>query len=304
MLAGDYESAWQQSDEIRLRGSYDPHRVWDGTPVTGKRVMVRSVHGLGDAVQMLRYMPPLHREADKVILQVSPALVDLARLCPGVDEVVAWEQERPFDLQCEITELPYIFRSTLATLPTSMPYLDLPSSLVEGARDTLGEHNCIMVGVVWSASQWDKSRSIPLSLLLPLLDSQSDISFLSLQAATDNIEWERVCSERGWGSRRAGGESLVNLAAAITHMDLVITVDTLAAHLAGALGKATWVLLKSNADWRWMLDRDDSPWYPTMRLFRQRPGESWTPVIGEVARTLHTWVESSSAALQEQKSAC
>jgi hypothetical protein len=211
-------------------------------------------------------------------------------MCLGIDEVVAWEEERPFDVQVEITELPYLFRSTLRTLPADVPYLDLPSGILEDMTALLPPCSRSRVGLVWSASHWDKSRSLSLSSVRRLLDT-SGLDFWSLQESSHNMEWHDLCLEKGWGRRQSGGNSLVELAAAIACMDLVITVDTLAAHLAGALAKPVWVILKADADWRWMLEREDSPWYPTMRLFRQRMSGDWSDVIDDVASALCGWNE-------------
>ena len=285
MLAGAYEQAWQQSDALRRCNAPDPHRVWDGTAIAGKRVMVRSVHGLGDAVQMLRYMPMLAQQATRTTLQVVPELVGLARCVAEIDEVVAWEQERPFDVQLEITELPYLFRSTLLTLPAQVPYLALPLDRSAALR----ESDRARIGLVWTSSAWDPSRSIPAPSLQPILRARPDADFWCLQPTATSNEWDALCGAIGKTSRRAGDFPLTTFAAWVRSMDLVISIDSFAVHLAGALARPVWVLLKYHADWRWMTHRQDSPWYPTMRLFRQHADGAWGALIERVAAELTLW---------------
>jgi hypothetical protein len=287
MLAGHYELAWQQSDAIRARGAADEHRVWDGAPLAGKRVMVRSVHGLGDAIQMLRYAPLIRSQATRLTLQLAPMLVELASSITAIDEVVPWGEERPYDLQLEITELPYIFRSTPATIPATIPYLHPSGARLQEAHTILDSTSNPRIGLVWSSSAWDTTRSIPFHLLHPLLEARDDLDFWCMQP--DSPEWNNYCRQRNWPLRKAGDYPVATFAACMAQMDLVITTDTFAAHIAGALGKPTWVLLKQQADWRWMIDREDSPWYPTLRLFRQPAEGNWQAVIAEVTAKLRTW---------------
>ena len=291
MLAGDYERAWQQSDAIRARSAPDPHRVWDGTPLRGKRVMVRSLHGFGDAIQMLRYAPLIRSQAARLTLQLAPQLVSLARTVAGIDEAVAWGDERPYDVQLEITELPYVFRSTLSTLPMDIPYLRLSADKRVEASALLGEKVKPRVGLVWSGSAWDSTRSLPLHLLECLLPVRDAVEFWCLQP--DTSEWERFCLQHDLPFLCAGGHAANTFAACTAAMDLVITVDTFAAHLAGALGTPAWILLKRQADWRWLWEREDSPWYPSLRLFRQSVEGEWEPVVAHVARELSRIIDKA-----------
>ena len=284
MLAGNYELAWQQSDALRARGAPDEHRVWDGTSLSGRSIMVRSVHGFGDAVQMLRYAPMIRREAARLTVQLAPQLVDLARSIPQIDEVIAWGEERPYQTQIEITELPYIFRSTLETLPRELPYLQLAPKIEAGSGGILGARTRPRIGLVWSSSAWDTSRSIPFQQLSPILERHEDLEFWCLQPYT--AEWIGFSRQKGWPLRTAGNHSALFFASCLGELNLLITTDTFAAHLAGALGVPAWVLLKQQADWRWLTLREDSPWYPTLRLFRQSVQGNWEQVIAEVAHAL------------------
>jgi hypothetical protein len=291
MLAGNYELAWQQSDAIRARAAADEHRVWDGTPLTGQRVMVRSVHGLGDAIQMLRYAPLIRRQASRLTLQLAPPLIELARSITAIDEVLPWAEESPYDVQLEITELPYIFRSTPATLPATIPYLYPSATQTKEAQSILGATSNTRIGLVWSSSAWDTTRSLPFHLLHPLLEARDDLDFWCMQP--DSTEWNDYCYKSNRPPRRAGNYSVATFAACMAQMDLVITTDSFAAHIAGALGKPAWVLLKQQADWRWMIERADSPWYPTLRLFRQPTEGNWQALISLVTRGLLTWIPNT-----------
>ncbi len=299
MLLGEMERAWQESDAIRRRGAPDPHRLWNGSSFTGKRVLVRSLHGFGDAIQCIRYAPCIRKDAAALMLQVSPRLVDLLRCAAGMDEpsvkIMPWGQEPACwdavsgaDIEAEITELPYIFRTQAATIPRACPYITAPRRLAATIGRAMAQRNPRpRIGLVWGCDQWNRSRVIPLPLLEPLL-VRTDASFYSLQGAEDNVAWTQIRERYRLHDASDYGDGLLTLAAVMEHLDLVITVDTMAAHLAGAMGKPVWLLLQYAADWRWMIDRADSPWYPTMRIFRQRRVGAWEDVIHAVERQLDT----------------
>ena len=277
MLAGRFELAWQASDRIRARNAPDPHRFWDGRSLAGKRLIVRCLHGFGDAVQMLRYIPALAQIATKVIVEVPPRLLPLAPCFAEVKHVISWEDDPPaWENQIEIMELPYFFRTTLADLPIARKYLQIPAAAVEAAAAAMGIIRNRAIGLVTSAGSWNPSRTLPAELLAPLI-------------AAPGLDLWSLDHKPSLGLRsamEACGDGIFPLAAAIASLDLVITVDTLAAHLAGALGKPCWLLLKHDTDWRWMHARADSPWYPTLRLFRQPQPDDWTSVIRTVCETL------------------
>ena len=283
MLQGNFAAAWRESDTLRSRGAPDPHRFWDGADLRGKRVIVRCLHGFGDAVQMLRYAPSLLAVAKSVVWEVAPRFIELAGCFNGVEEVVTWGDEAPaiapvWDSQIEVMELPYLFRTDATDLPIAERYCQPPSSELRRVQRCLGEAGSRRVGVVWAGGKWDRSRSIPFELLQPLL---SKADFWSLQGGEGR--------HAGHSLKNAAdicGDGLLALAATIANLDLVITVDTLAAHLAGALGKPVWVLVQQHADWRWLSTGDTSPWYPTMRLFRQHRQGDWAGLIKRVCEAL------------------
>lgn len=287
MLAGDFAAAWRESDAIRFRGAEDPHRFWDGSSIDGKRIIVRCLHGFGDAIQFLRYAPYLRRRAERVTVEVSPRLVELVRLLPGIDSVVSWEKSAAvdWDMQIEVMELPYLFRSTLDDLPRTPRYLNLPAKLIEHIGAKMRPRRQPRLGVVWAAGGWNCSRSIPFEMLLPLLSLDS-FEFWSLQGGNEDTPWKDVAAEYDLKDSAELGPGLMTLAGVIANLDLVISVDTMAAHLAASMGVTTFLLLQRAADWRWMTERDDTPWYPSMRLFRQDADGGWPELIHRVRRTL------------------
>ncbi len=293
MLSGDFERAWQESDAIAARGNHDPHRFWDGRPFVDRHIIIRCLHGLGDTLQFIRYVPLLREKARSVTLEAQPTLKPLLSIADLADSVITWSEPEPhWDQQIEVIELPRIFRTTLDTIPNRVPYLNIPSTAPLRINNT-PQH--LRVGLVWGSSSYNPERSIPLRALAPLLDTPK-ISFFSLQAGPHRAELQP------WSTRIPSlyDESACVLAMAktLSTLDLVITVDTMMAHLAGAMSRPVWTLLPYYCDWRWMLGREDSPWYPSMRLFRQaRPGD-WKPVVRQLQRALNALVSRPNPAPQ------
>jgi hypothetical protein len=294
MFAGDLASAWRESDAIRGRGKPDPHRLWTGESIEGRRVIVRCLHGYGDAIQFLRYAPRLRTLAAEVTYEVPPALYELAPYIDGVDSVVTWGRLEPvtpicWDTQIEVMELPYIFRTQIRDLPVAEHYLHLPQTRCNCVNRKMGR-NHPRVGVVWAAGDWNPTRSIPFPVFSALL-SEPCCEFWSLQGGAAQSDWNQLPPSPRLRDSADLGDGLLTLACVISQLDLVITVDTLAAHLAGAMGIPAWVLLQHAADWRWMARGTTSPWYPSLRLFRQHVSGGWPGVIEEVKQELHLWTQ-------------
>jgi hypothetical protein len=297
MRRGDFEAAWQQTDRIELdrrarlaAGTFSrqaQHLVWDGTPFDSRDVLVRCEHGLGDTIQFIRYVPLLCERAKRVSVRVQPQLLTLLAGCPDFGDVCnGWTAAPPerHDVEIEVMELAYAFRSTLATLPAEVPYLPhahIAARTAELPRFAGG--GALRVGLLWAASEWDTSRSIPIDALEPL-GAIRGVRFYSLQQGASAKDRQRAPFPIEPLSNHTA--DVASAAAAMLELDLVITVDSMAAHLAGALARPVWVLLQHDADWRWMTQRSDSPWYPTMRLFRQRAPGDWRSVARAVGAAL------------------
>lgn len=291
MLTGEFAAAWNESDAIRARGAPDLHRLWNGEDIRGARVIVRCLHGLGDAVQMLRYAPRLKELCAELIVEVPPALLDLALRFDGVDCAITWGESAPataprWDIQVEVTELPYLFRTTIVDLPIADRYIQLREWAIPAPL--AGRGSVPRVGVVWAAGDWNPARSISLPDLSRMFETER-AEFWNLQGGASANDWSLLKREANLRDGRGLTDGIERLAAVISRMDLVITVDTLAAHLAGGLGVPAWVLLQYSADWRWMMNRCTSPWYPSMRLFRQHRAGRWHEVVECVQNELVAW---------------
>ena len=275
MKRGDFEAAWRICDRwIQQQRGIPMHEVprhlqtiWDGTPLHGARVFVRCYHGLGDTLQFLRFVPQVVAVAAETTVWIQPALIELvAATLPFVRFLPLHDgtPDVPFDVDVEIMELPHVFRTSLATIPPPLLYLP---------RSTRDNDTAPVVAIKWSAGDWDSDRSIPFDRLDTLL-ATTGVTFVPL-------ERELTPRQRAWFNA-APSLDVHGLAHQIAASDLVITVDSVTAHLAGSLGVPAWTLLKFDADWRWLERRRDSPWYPSMRLYRQPAAGAWEAVLDQV----------------------
>lgn len=271
MSAGDFEAAWRICDRV-------PPPVWRGKPLANSAVLIRCENGLGDTIQFLRYARVLQRSGCRVTVAPQPNLASLVGYADGIDAVIANQDATGYDVEIECTELPYALRTTLSNIPDER-YIRLPFPPAPG-------DGRLRIGLVWRSGIYDPRRSVSLRLLAPLA-AASQTSWVSLQHGP-GLEELRACGSP-FGletSPHPASDDALLTARQILSLDLVITVDTLVAHLAGTLGVPVWTMLPYEADWRWLRSREDSPWYPTMRLFRQdRPGD-WTGVVARVKTAL------------------
>jgi hypothetical protein len=299
LLTGDFESGWAGREarwRSRLRPPYPAFAqpMWRGdVGVEGKTVLVYEDEGLGDTLQFARYIPMLAARGARVILAVGEPACPLLAGLSGVSECLPKSAASlpAFDLHCPVCTLPLAFGTRLDTIPAATPYLPIPAqhrvqTWEERLQARLGPRHRLRVGLVWSgrpAHLNDHNRSIPFRTFSRLLEA--DAAFISLQK--DPRPGDRAPLEQsGVLDLTAHLTDFAETAALASCVDLVITVDTSVAHLAGALGRPTWLLLPYTPDFRWLLGRDDSPWYPTLRLFRQRESRDWEGVLDSVRREL------------------
>lgn len=286
LLAGDFARGWREFEwRWRTQTRARPGSWLGATPLAGRSIVLRCEQGLGDTLQFARYAPEVTARGARVILSVQAPLTRLmASLDPEI-EVRAAREAPAADLDCPLMSLPLAFGTTLDTIPAPPRYLAADPAMVAAWRARLPA-NRRRVGLVWSgnpAHRNDRHRSLPLEALTPLLDV--DAHWVALQkdipdrdvVLLDRLPLLRMGDELG---------DFADTAALIEALDLVITVDTSVAHLAGALGKPTWILLPFSPDWRWLTGRDDSPWYPSARLFRQTTPGDWAGVVRRVADAL------------------
>lgn len=289
MLNGDFERAWLESDAIEQRGQPDPHRFWDGESFAGKKVMLRCLHGLGDTIQFIRFASKIRAQAHSLVIEAQPVLKTLLERAGIGDAVITWGEAEPeWDQQVEVNELPRIFRAGTFELPSTVPYLSVSNAQTSVIADRTEK---VRVGLVWASSEYNPLRSIPLRLLLPLLETPG-VAFFSLQAGAG-------CKElRHWSDKIVNlsehAMSVLETAEYMSQMDLVISVDTMTAHLAGALGVRVWTLLPSPCDWRWMKAGEESPWYPTMKLFRQANRGDWERAVCQLTTEFQSFLANRS----------
>ena len=294
-LRGDFSSAWEITDKTEIARRATPvtnlprhlQRLWNGQSINNKRVLVRCYQGLGDTIQFIRHVPLLRKFCTQLRVQCQPRLAPLLRSLLNFDELHlldADESTISYDIEIESLELPYIFRTTLDTIPRTVPYLCISDTNVQAARSKLPSCG-FRIGLVWASGDWDVTRNIAVSRL-SVLGGIPDLKFVSLQRGQSRHEIEANCENLQFHYLEDDRATILETAALIQNLDLLISVDTMSAHLAGALGKPVWLLLPFCADWRWMLHRSDSPWYPTMRIFRQPLPGDWDSVIAKIAREL------------------
>ncbi len=303
LLQGNFVKGWPDFEQRAALPGKIPRAFqqprWDGSQLDGKTILVYAERGLGDSIQFARFLPMVQRRGGEVLLECQPALVDLLAGIPGVRQVVAAGAPiPPFDVQIPLLSLPGLLGTTLATVPADIPYLEVDPRRVaywqgeirQAAQRTPNRSDAeaaLHVGISWQGSKSHKGdrRSFLLDHFRGLATAQG-IQLFSLQVgpATEQLVSASI-SVTDLGSR-FDPNSLVDLAAALLNLDLVVTVDSAVAHLAGALGRPVWVPLVIGSDWRWLLERTDSPWYPTMRLFRQRRWNDWDEVFARIAAEL------------------
>jgi hypothetical protein len=273
MRNGDFAAAWKVSDSILAQPAGAPswhlprHQrwVWDGRPLEGRKVTIACFRGLGDTLMFIRYVPLVRAIASEVIVYAQASLIPLLRSIPLLPSIGAVEyrpltDDEPEELTVELMELPHVFRTTLDTVPRDVPYLHAEPAAM--SRDP-GDRR-LHVGIVWRSGDWDPRRDIPRERMESIAGPGVVLHPLQKENVDTPLATARI----------------------MRTLDLVATIDSMTAHLAGALGVPVWTLLHADPDWRWMLGRDDSPWYPTMRLFRQAEAGEWEPVLTDVGQRL------------------
>jgi tetratricopeptide (TPR) repeat protein len=293
LLCGDYQRGWEEYD-WRLRCAHLTRRsfrepVWDGRLLGGQTLLVYAEQGVGDTLQFLRFLALAKERGARIVFECQPLLVPLLRGIAGVDELVPGGAVLPqFAFQAPLLSLPRILNIELSTLPAPAAYLAAKSELGAPWQSLLAGLTGIRVGICWQgdpAHRDDRQRSVRLEALEPLARLPG-VCLVSLQkgaGAEQLTPWQERWQILDLGSRFA---SWADTAAALVQLDLVVSVDTAVAHLAGALGVPVWVALPFAPDWRWLLDRADSPWYPGMRLFRQPVPGDWQNVFDRIASAL------------------
>jgi hypothetical protein len=289
LQVGNYEHGWREYEwrwkrkETKPRPFKQPQ--WDGAPLDGRSILLHMEQGFGDMLQFIRYVPLVKLKGGSVVVAAPPPLVGLFGSC-GAEKVVPENQELPAcDLHCPIMTVPGLLGTTVTTIPTNVPYLSAEPAKVEHWRQRLSGLSGVKIGIVWQGNprhKLDRHRSFPLTLLEPLARI-NNVSLVSIQKGAGSEQVPLLRDRFAILDVGADLTDFTDTGAIMRCLDLVVCCDTAVAHLAGALGVRVWVTLATVSDWRWLLGRDDSPWYPTMRLFRQERLGEWRPVFRQIA---------------------
>ena len=278
----EYEWRWKKrSFTSPLREFVQPQ--WQGEPLAGKTILIHAEQGFGDTIQFCRYLPLLAASAAKVIFECQPPLVPLmCRLCDGMEVVPQGGLLPPFDLHLPLMSLPLLCKTTLDTIPASSPYLQAPDERLPFWQSVIPSSSGLRIGLCWSRKPFPNPDRCCPAQLLGKLSGMTEAQFFSLQVdyrgdVPPPLQMIDLTSQL---------LDFADTAALLANLDLVISVDTAVAHLAGALGKECWLLLSTDCDWRWLSGREDSPWYPSLRLFRQDAPGDWGGLLDRVAKAL------------------
>ena len=296
LLTGNFELGWKEyvwlwktTDCKKQRREFS-QPIWNGFDMKGRTILLYAEYGFGDTIQFIRYAPLVAERGARVIVECQRELVSLLQGCEGIEKVIPQGEKLPdFDFRCSLMMLPVVFNTSLDTIPKKIPYLTANTALAEKQHTRLlNDTSRMKIGIVWSGVSTSK-KFCSLETFAPLAQLKG-VSFYSLQkgeAAKDILN-----APKGMQLYDCSDEmnDFSDTAALIENLDLVISIDTSVAHLTGALGKPAWTLLPFLPDWRWLLDREDSPWYPTMKLFRQPSLGDWKSVIDKVMGNLRSLI--------------
>ena len=298
LLNGNYSEGWKGYKwrrNVNLKVLTDYHCTgkprWDGSSFKSKRLLVHHEQGLGDNIQFVRYLPMVKARGGTVVFETLKPLVNLLRGFPGVDELVEYVPNRKlpleYDVYTSLLDMPHIFKTTVETIPSQVPYIFADLSRSRYWREELTGPE-LKVGIVWAGSPEhgnDRFRSCSLKHFASLGEIEG-VRLYSLQKGSAARQMEEFEGTVSMTNISKHFNDFTDTAAAIDNLDLIISVDTSVLHLSGAMAKPTWALIPYAPEWRWMLNRQDSPWYPTMRLFRQSYWNDWDSVFGRVTEEL------------------
>jgi len=294
LLQGDFERGWQEYEwrwkcqEVKIPTRF-PVPPWRGEPLDGKTIMLHGEQGLGDSIQFIRYAPMVAARGGKVILCVQPEVCRLLKDVPGVERVAPHPKKLPAcQTYCYLMDLPLAFGTRLDSIPNTIPYLTPDPQLCRRWSGKLAQSADLKVGLAWAGRPThvnDRWRTLSLSQLAPLSEVPG-VTFYSLQKGAGSEQASAVPAGMKLVDLTAEIDDFADTAALASNLDLIITVDSAMAHLAGAIGKPVWILTPFAPDWRWMLKRQDSPWYPTARLFRQPARGDWATVVERIRQEL------------------
>jgi tetratricopeptide (TPR) repeat protein len=301
LLAGRYGEGWLEYEwRLQINPTASSQRDfrrprWTGNrDISGKTLLLHCEQGFGDTIMAVRYVRRLIESGARVVIDAPPPLTSLLTQMDGVQVVTPGDPLPPYDFHCPMMSLPLAFATTLETIPADIPYLAVPPAHIQKWAQRLPRSSVPRIGIAWAGNPTftqDRIRSIGLPRVLPLL-SRTDVEYVGLQRELRAGDAEILRTNPQVNNLGDALETFADTAAVIASLDLIISIDSATVHLAGALGKPVWILLPYSPDWRWLLGRDDSPWYPSARLFRQTRIDDWADVVERVTEELARFAQS------------
>jgi Flp pilus assembly protein TadD len=293
LMVGDLKRGFAEYEARRLRPPIArpdlPQTMWDGSEMSGKCILLHAEQGIGDTIHFLRYVPMVKAQGGRIILQCDKQLHPLLNSFEGIEQFIARNDPLPqFDAHCPLLSLPFVFKTNSKTIPLNLPYIHAEEGLLNHWRLCLAGDQKFKVGLVWAGGSEfknDRIRSMGLSVLASLANV-ANVSLYSLQKGKASEQALNPPAGMKLIDFTPELNNFAHTAALVANLDLVISVDTAVAHLAGAMAKPVWTMLPFAPDWRWMLNRNDSPWYPTMRLFRQQKHGDWSAPAEQMRQAL------------------
>jgi Flp pilus assembly protein TadD len=298
LLSGSYKEGWEEYEWRKKIIEYPEYVFtkpqWNGGPLDNRTVLVYEEQGFGDIFQFARYLPLLKAQSVHVILACHKELFPVLKGCKGIDEIIELAAINTasikYDFHVSLMSLPLLFNTRLTTIPADVPYITAEPDLTEKWRIRLGRDQNFKIGIVWAggllnSKDKERSRSCPFEEFIPLMNI-SGLTFYSLQKGIWADQADKPPRDITLVNLDRELNDFADTAAVIEKLDLIISIDTSVAHLAGAMARPVWTLLSFSPDWRWLLEKEDSPWYPTMRLFRQPEPGNWKAVIKSVTEEL------------------
>ncbi len=292
LMQGDFAAGWAEYESRWQVGLADDRKMtqrqWKGEPLNGERILIHAEQGFGDTLQFVRYVPLVAARGGQVVLEVQPSLGRLLAGTAGASQVIRRGETLPaFTWQCPLLSLPLAFGTEMHSIPATVPYVHAESTQAAAWQRRLAG-DTRRIGLAWSGNpgmQRNRYRSIPLEHLVPLMKAPGT-TFYSLQVGQGSEQVNQLPPDAGLIDLTAELKDFADTAAMVASLDVVISIDSSVAHLAGAMGKPVWIMLQKGCDWRYFLDREDSPWYPTARLFRQSTPGGWQEVVNRIERAL------------------
>lgn len=293
LLNGDYENGFREYEwRFKATGKINPvmnKPFWKGQDIYNKTLLIHAEQGMGDTIQFCRYISLIDKKNAKIVFSCHPELTELLKDLKGLDEIIPEKVYKEplvnYDFQIPLLSLPYIFKTNINSIPANTPYIFAKPEYIKKWKEQLDKFNKFKIGFVWKTGNSDpmfEKKSCNIDFFYKLSQEFSHITFFSIQKGTNTKDFYKYGETNNFINLSEKIDSFDDTAGIIHNLDLIISVDTSVAHLAGAMGKKVWNLLSAFHDWRWLIERNDSPWYPEMKIFRQKERFTWDDIFNQI----------------------